>query len=163
MARILLKIRCFQQGGWNPLNTGWDFLCMPVLVWGGLLGSRIFLTQSLPSQTHGQDPLREESSAGFDFGCRPGSELGWFAKICCSGISFGSLWKWVSVATRTCLHNHTSSLYRRELPWVAFLKTRVLYYQVNFFSALFAWSKSDILWPVRFMAVFSSSLFFPSH
>lgn len=41
----------------------------------------------------------------------------------------------------------------------SFLKAQVLYYQVNFLSASFAWSKSDILWPVRFMAARLHCLF----
>lgn len=130
-------------------------------MWGGLLGSKGFLPQSPTTQTHWQDPSGEESSAGSDFGCRPGSELWLFAKVFCSGMSFGSLRESVCVPTRTRLHSCTSSVYRQELPWAAFLKTQVLYYQVNFLSALFAWSKSDILWPVRFMAVFPRSLFSP--
>lgn len=80
-----------------------------------------------------------------------------FAKVFGSGMSLGSLWEWVRVPTHSCLHSHTSSVYRKQLPWVAFLKTQVLYNQVNFLSVLFAWSKSDILWPVRFMASFPHS------
>ena len=160
-ARILLKIRCFQQGDWSALSTAWDFMCMPVSVWGGLLGSRGFLPQSPLAETHWRDPSGEESYAGFDFGCRPGPELWSFAKVFCSGMSLDSLWEWVCIPTCTCLHSRTSSLYRQELPWAAFLKAQVLYYQVNFLSAWFAWSKSDILWPVRFMAAFSRALFSP--
>lgn len=38
-----------------------------------------------------------------------------FAKAFGSGVSLGSLWEWLCVATHSGLHSHTSSVYRQQL------------------------------------------------
>lgn len=86
---------------------------------------------------------------GLGFLCMPGSTWGGHLALCIFPSSFFTEKVVAGLACRTS----------KGKSFPSFLKAWVLYYQVNFLSVLFAWSESDILWPVRFMAACSCCLF----
>lgn len=140
----MLIIRYFQQGDWSALSTG----CLSV--------GRVFRIQgSSPSKapTHLLSRL-----FGRRVTCRIRLQIQMQTQTRGLQMHLIQACHWLPCRRRfvyplihvciAVLHLSTGN---------SFLKTQVLYYQVNFLSVLFSWSKSDILWPVRFMAAFPQS------
>lgn len=137
------------------LSTGWGLLCRSALVREGFLRSRGFHLPRSPAYLLARLFGRRVT---FRIWLQMQTQIRGLQRHliqACHWVPYrrGFVYPLIHV----CITMLPSSVYRQQLPWVAFLKTQVLYYQVNFLSVLFAWSKSDILWPVRFMAAFPHS------